>query len=131
VELRPGVTTRQAILGRGLLVMIGWALLLNPSVMAIVGACTCGAGAIAGLVAGLALAAQRDRMLLDGLRARVVAAAACAAPFLLVLAALSTGTDQFWPSVSLLLALWCGVSAGVFAPWIMYGTLARAPSLHE
>jgi hypothetical protein len=147
VELRPGVTTRRAITGRGivvgfvagaavgglfilLLMMIGaWRLI--PSLAAPIGARTCGAGAVAGLLAGLALSGQRDRVLLDGPRARVVAGTVCAAPFLLLLGSVSTGSDQVLPSVYLLLALWCGVAGAMFARWIVHGTLAEAPSQHE
>jgi hypothetical protein len=147
VELRPGVTTRRAITGRGIVVglaagaALGWLLILLllmlrawrliPPLAGPIGVWTCGAGAASGLFAGLALSWQRGRVLHDGPRARVVAGTVCAAPFLLLLASVSTGSDQTWPSVYLLLALWCGVAGAMFARWIVHGTLAEAPSQHE
>ena len=96
-----------------------------------IGAATAAAGAVAGLISGLAAAAQRDRLLLDGPRSRLVVGLADAVPFLLLLTWRSTGSDQLWPSVCLLMALWCGVAGAMFAPWVVHGTLTKAPSLHE
>ena len=146
MDLRPGVTTRRLIVGRGtfvglvsgvslglcvdlpLLMMVTWDQLLLP-LLALV---SCGAaGALSGVLAGLALAGERDRVLLDDPLARLIAGAASAAPLLLLCAVTSLDPDSAWPSLAVLLVLFCGVGSAMFGTWIMHGSLVKAPSLHD
>jgi hypothetical protein len=85
-----------------------------------------GVGAVTGLIGGIVLAACRSFVLVSGRRARTVAFAASATPFLLYALLIWTATGSvFGFGVYSLAGLFAGGAGAVLAPWVVHGRESR------